>query len=67
MRPEQGFAGRTRVVKAKGHGKGRRGLIMETNLLSGTWMVLFDDTMLVDRANPYEFEYEKAVERYGSR
>ena len=50
MRPEQGF---------EGYDKGRRGLIIETDLLSGAWMVLFDNTKLVDKANPYEFEYDK--------
>ena len=60
MRPEQGFANRTRVIKMKGHGKGRRGLIKEVHLQSGTWEVLFDDTLLADTVNPYEFEREEA-------
>ncbi len=67
MRPELGFAGTKRVVKVKGHGKGRRGRIVETDMPSGTWMVLFEDTRLIERANPYEFEYEEAVGRYACR
>lgn len=58
MRPEQGFAGKTRVQKVKGHGKGRRGLVTEVDLMASTWLVCMDDTKLTERSNPYEFEPE---------
>ncbi len=62
MRPELGFE-KTRVVKTKGYGKGRRGLIIEVDLLSGTWLVLFDDTKTTERAYPYEYENEKVFDK----
>ena len=58
MRPEQGFAGKTKVVKTKGHGKGRKGLVKEVDFQAGVWLVLYDDTMLAERVNPHEFDYE---------
>jgi hypothetical protein len=58
MRPEQAFPGK-RVVKIKGHGKGRTGLITETNLLgAGRIFILWDDTLLSEWVNPAEFDHE---------
>ena len=57
MEPYRGFVGR-RVIKVRGGGRGRRGLIVEVNLLPGTWWVLFDVTKLAEVVNPYEFEHE---------
>jgi|GEM_PF-3709150 len=54
MIPQQAFPG-GRVEKEKGHGKGRKGTIVETYPLSGTMLVEFDDTHLREVANPYEF------------
>ncbi|OHA26929.1 MAG: hypothetical protein A3C06_02290 [Candidatus Taylorbacteria bacterium RIFCSPHIGHO2_02_FULL_46_13] len=59
MRVELGFARKTRVVKVKGHGKGRTGLVTEVNHMSGTWRILWDDTKLNELANPHEFETRK--------
>ena len=59
MRPEQGFAHKTRVVKAKGHGKGRKGIVVEVAIFSGTWRVLWDDTLLAEIVNPHEFDSER--------
>ncbi len=57
MRPELGFPG-SRVIKIKGGKRGRRGLIEEANLQSGTWKVLFDDNVL-EIVSPYEFDTEE--------
>ncbi len=57
MEPHRGFVGR-RVIKIRGGGRNRRGLIVEVNLLPGTWRVLFDVTKLAEVVNPYEFEHE---------
>jgi hypothetical protein len=63
MRPEQGVPGKTRVVKVIDQGERRRGLVVDTDFLSGTWMVLFDDTKIVEGADPDDFVYEKAADR----
>jgi len=58
MLPQQGFGNKTRVIKTKGNGKGRRGLVKEVDFMAGIWIVVFDDTLLAEKANPYEYEPE---------
>ena len=58
MLPQQGFGNKTRVIKTKGYGKGRRGLVKEVDFMAGIWIVVFDDTLLAEKANPYEYEPE---------
>ena len=57
MEPYRGFVGR-KVIKVKGRGKDQKGLIVDVNLLSGTWQVLSDTTQLTETVDPHEFEYE---------
>ena len=59
MEPERAFAGKTRVIKIKGYGKGRRGIVKEVDLVAGRWLVQYSDTLLVENVNPYEFDYDK--------
>jgi hypothetical protein len=58
MRPEEGFAGTTRVVKVSGHGRDRHGLVVKWNWMSGMWEVLFDGDDLAEPANPGDFDRE---------
>ena len=55
MYPYAAFPGR-RVKKEKGHGKGRRGTVIEVNLCAGVMLIEFDDTRLRHWVNPHEYK-----------